>query len=234
MSIHTTSVDPKLLSAWLRSQFLSAADVTSSSLGGTNGDAPDFSALLQLLTAQSGNGTAAMGPYDGAAANAPFGLDPLAGLRPLVRSGPTAEAAGVERAEAPADVDAIVRQASERYGVDPALVHAVIRVESGYDSKAVSSAGAKGLMQLMDATAASLGVADSFDPVQNVNGGTRFLSFLLTKYNGNEGVALAAYNAGPGRVDRLGIRTDADLLQAMERLPEETQAYVGKVLRERG
>ncbi|TLS50363.1 lytic transglycosylase domain-containing protein [Paenibacillus antri] len=231
MSIN--SVDPKLITAWLKTQFLSTTEITSASLGGSevgSGSSPNFAALLQLLTAQAGNGTLADEAYE---RSATFGLDGLVGAMPLKLaglSGTTYEAA----APAPGDIDGIIQEASAKYGVDPALVRAVVRVESGFDPTAESHAGAKGLMQLMDATARSLGVSDSFDPVQNVNGGTRFLSYLLTKYNGNEGVALAAYNAGPGRVDRLGIRTDADLATAMNRLPKETQAYVGKVLGARG
>ncbi|HZG74332.1 MAG TPA: lytic transglycosylase domain-containing protein [Paenibacillus sp.] len=223
------SVDPKLITAWLQTQFLSTSEITSASLGdspsGGASSSPDFATLLRLLSAQAGNGTS-IEP----AAPSDFGLDALAGFAPLN----VAALAGLQTSElpaaAPGDIDAIIEEASAKYGVDPALVRAVIRVESGFNPNAESPAGAKGLMQLMDATARSLGVDDSFDPVQNVNGGTRFLSYLLTKYNGNEGVALAAYNAGPGRVDRLGIRTDADLSMAMSRLPKETQAYVGKVL----
>jgi len=230
MSIN--SVDPKLITAWLQTQFLSATDITAASLGGQDVGAgsPDFAVLLQLLSEQAGNGTTV--EDSSYPASTAFGLEALVGASPLKLAGLSGAAA--EAPTAPGDIDAIIQEASAKYGVDPALVRAVIRVESGFDPNAESHAGAKGLMQLMDATAKSLGVSDSFDPVQNVHGGTRFLSYLLTKYNGNEGVALAAYNAGPGRVDRLGIRTDADLSMAMNRLPKETQAYVVKVLGARG
>lgn len=124
----------------------------------------------------------------------------------------------------------LISNASAQYGVDESLIQAVIQAESDYNPNAVSHAGAKGLMQLMDQTAQGLGVADSFDPVQNVDGGTKFLSGLLRKYDGNVGVALAAYNAGPGRIDRLGISTDAELMQRLGELPQETQGYVTKVL----
>jgi soluble lytic murein transglycosylase-like protein len=110
------------------------------------------------------------------------------------------------------------------------LVKAVIHSESSFNPYAVSSSGAKGLMQLMDGTGEGMGVTDPFDPAQNIEGGTRYLAGLLRKYNGNEGVALAAYNAGPGRVDRLGIRTDADLKEKLHLLPLETRQYVDKVL----
>ncbi|THF75649.1 lytic transglycosylase domain-containing protein [Cohnella fermenti] len=129
--------------------------------------------------------------------------------------------------------DGLIAQAASQYGVDPALVKGVIQAESSFRSDAESSAGAKGLMQLMDGTAQGLGVTDSFDAVQNIDGGTRYLSYLLRKYNGNEATALAAYNAGPGRVDKLGITTNEELLSKLGQLPEETQAYIGKVLSNR-
>ncbi|MBM4416711.1 MAG: lytic transglycosylase domain-containing protein [Chloroflexi bacterium] len=99
--------------------------------------------------------------------------------------------------------DGLFFEMAERYGVDPTLVAAVARAESGYRRDAVSSAGAKGLMQLMDPTARALRVTDSFDPAQNVDGGTRFLKTLLDRF-GSTDLALAAYNAGPGAVARFG------------------------------
>lgn len=86
-------------------------------------------------------------------------------------------------------------------GLEEELVHAVIQVESGYDFTAVSPAGAKGLMQLMDPTAASLGVQNVFDPRENIRAGTTYLAMMLDKYNGDLDLALAAYNAGPTTVD---------------------------------
>jgi len=230
MSMGMQQIDPKLISAWLRTQFISSTDVTSASLGGAQGaeGGADFAALLQLMTATAGNGTAV---EETSGYTAPLGLEALAASAPLARF----ETPGAGQPDTGASgIDDMIREASAKYGVDSALVRAVVRVESGFDPNAESPAGAKGLMQLMDATARSLGVTDSFDPAQNVNGGTRYLSYLLTKYNGSEAVALAAYNAGPGRIDRLGIKTDADLSMAMERLPKETQAYLRKVLDAKG
>jgi len=129
-----------------------------------------------------------------------------------------------------AQYGSLIEAASQKYGVDVSLVEAVIQTESNFNADAVSSAGAKGLMQLMDGTARGLGVTNSYDPQQNIEGGTRYLAMLLKKYNGNEQVALAAYNAGPGRIDRLGIDTDAELQQKLSILPQETQRYIGKVL----
>ncbi len=96
----------------------------------------------------------------------------------------------------------LVSKISEKYDMDENLINAVIRQESGFKTDAVSSAGAKGLMQLMPQTAKALGVKDAFNPVQNIEGGVKYLRNMMDKYNGNIILALAAYNAGPGNVDK--------------------------------
>jgi len=116
----------------------------------------------------------------------------------------------------------VVGSASHRYHLDPDLVNSVIRAESGFNPKAVSRKGAKGLMQLEPQTAAQLGVSDVFDPSANVDGGTRYLRELLVRYDFDLIKALAAYNAGPQRVKQYhGVPPYY-----------ETQAYVAKIVRD--
>jgi len=114
----------------------------------------------------------------------------------------------------------LIEGAARKYGVRPALLAALVKQESNFNPNAQSGVGAKGLAQLMDATARGLGVTDSFDPIQSLDGGARFLGGLLKQFNGNESLALAAYNAGPGAVQKYGG------------IPpyQETQRYVPKVL----
>jgi len=118
-----------------------------------------------------------------------------------------------------ADIDKLVDQTASRYKVDPDLVRAVIRVESGYDPKAVSSKGAVGLMQLIPATAQRFGVANPFDPKQNIEGGVNYLKYLLDMFGGDLNLSLAAYNAGEHTVQRSG---------GIPAIPE-TQNYVRRV-----
>ena len=100
--------------------------------------------------------------------------------------------------------DSIIRQAAQTHGVSEGLIKAVMHTESGFNSNARSPVGAQGLMQLMPATARRFNVSNSFDPQQNIYGGAKYLSWLMKRFNGNTNLALAAYNAGEGNVDKYG------------------------------
>jgi soluble lytic murein transglycosylase-like protein len=141
----------------------------------------------------------------------------------LVESAPVAPSAAAALAMAPAALQPLIAAAAARYRVEPALVHAVIQVESNFNPRAVSPKGARGLMQLMPSTAQRLGVADAFDPRQNIEGGVRYLAGLLALFGNDLRLALAAYNAGENAVIQYG-----------HRIPpfRETQDYVPKVLQQ--
>ncbi len=120
-----------------------------------------------------------------------------------------------------AQYDTIISSAARKYNIDRNLIQAVIKAESNFNPKAVSPVGARGLMQLMPATAASLNVSNSFHPESNIEGGVRYLRYLMNLFPGDLKIALAAYNAGEGAVMRYG-----------NRIPpfKETQTYVKRVL----
>lgn len=120
----------------------------------------------------------------------------------------------------PPQIEQLVGANAGAWGVDPALVKAIIANESGFDANATSKTGAQGLMQLEPSTAADLGVSNAYDPAQNVWGGTRYLRGLLDRFHGDTRLAVAAYNAGPGAVEKYdGVPPYA-----------ETQNYVQNVL----
>jgi len=126
----------------------------------------------------------------------------------------------LSRSVNPAEYEAIIKACADKYGVNTSLIKAVIHAESGYNPNAVSQKGASGLMQLMPGTARSLKVSNSFDPKDNVEGGVKYLRFLLDTFHGDVSLALAAYNAGLNKVAKFGG------------IPPytETRTYVNRVL----
>ncbi len=127
-----------------------------------------------------------------------------AGLLPRPATNAATKAAFHFPAASAIDLNEAVNSASGRYRLDPDLVNSVIKAESGFNVRAVSPKGAQGLMQLMPGTASQLGVPNAFDPQANIEGGTRYLRELLERYNFDLVKALAAYNAGPQRVEQFG------------------------------
>jgi soluble lytic murein transglycosylase-like protein len=129
---------------------------------------------------------------------------------------------GKAQDQKPQDLNAVINTISDRHHLDPDFISSVIHAESGFNPHAVSPKGAQGLMQLMPGTASKLGVSNAFDPRANVEGGTRYLSELLQRYNFDVVKALAAYNAGPQRVQQYGG------------VPPyyETRAYVARIVRD--
>jgi len=154
-----------------------------------------------------------------AAALAGQGAQPAADADGIPYAGGS-PAPGAPAPIAPAEIDRLVSANAATWNVDPSLIKAIIANESGFNANATSGAGAQGLMQLMPGTAAGLGVSNSYDPAQNVWGGTRYLRGLLDRFGGNVQLAVAAYNAGPGAVEKYnGVPPYA-----------ETQNYVQNVL----
>jgi soluble lytic murein transglycosylase-like protein len=147
---------------------------------------------------------------------------PAAAQAPLNQSAPVSTAQTAQAKLSPADLNEILAKAGSAHNLDVDLLASLVKAESGGNARAVSRTGARGLMQLMPGTASALGVQDSFKPDENVRGGSIYLDALLTRYRENLALALAAYNAGPGAVDKYrGIPPYS-----------ETRAYVARVIHE--
>jgi len=155
-------------------------------------------------------------------------LSPAVAPAALAASAPTVAAVVVPASMAkpqnlkPQDLNQVINTISDRHHIDPDFISSVIHAESGFNPRAVSPKGAQGLMQLMPGTASKLGVSNAFDPSANVEGGTRYLTELLQRYNFDVIKALAAYNAGPLRVQQYGGVPPY----------QETRAYVARIVRD--
>jgi soluble lytic murein transglycosylase-like protein len=146
----------------------------------------------------------------------------ITGYEPAPAAIPPSATSSPVKSASPPPLNQLVDSASATYHLDPDLVNSVIHAESGFNTRAVSPKGARGLMQLMPGTASQLGVNDAFDPQANVTGGSRYLRELLERYNFDLVKALAAYNAGPRRVEQY------------QGVPpfRETRAYVARIVHE--
>ncbi len=136
-------------------------------------------------------------------------------------SGSSSASAPISSANIPSAYLDIIDNACSRHGVDPSLVHAIVKIESDFNPFALSRKGAMGLMQLMPQTALDLNVTNSFDPTQNIDGGVKYIKYLIDRYEGNLSLALAAYNSGETAVKKWGT------------IPpfKETQNYVRRILK---
>ena len=178
-------------------------------------DTPRLLRLTVLISCCS-----ALFPFPGAAADHIVQTMDESGHRIYINAADSSSAsAKLDPGSSSRSLPFMVREAAARHHIDPALVHAIVRVESGYDSHALSNKGAMGLMQLIPATARRFGVKHPYDARENLEGGTTYLRYLLDRFNGNLPLSLAAYNAGENSVLRHGgIPPYA-----------ETQAYVRKI-----
>ncbi|OMD43593.1 lytic transglycosylase domain-containing protein [Paenibacillus odorifer] len=216
---------------WISLKSATAKSSSANETERSGASASQFAAMLQALSSNTSNSgdTTFLTSLPDASSVSSLLWQQIGGTAESIESVISGEITDTK----PTSYDDLIQTASAKYGVPVDLIKAVIDTESSFNPNVVSSAGAKGLMQLMDGTARGLGVSDSFDPAQNIDGGVRYLSYQLKRFDGQEKMALAAYNAGPGRVINLGVSSDQELLEKLTLLPKETQSYITKIERAR-
>lgn len=216
---------------WISLKSATAKSSSANETERSGASASQFAAMLQALSSNTSNSgdTSFLTSLPDASSVSSLLWQQIGGTAESIESVISGEITDTK----PTSYDDLIQTASAKYGVPVDLIKAVIDTESSFNPNVVSSAGAKGLMQLMDGTARGLGVSDSFDPAQNIDGGVRYLSYQLKRFDGQEKMALAAYNAGPGRVINLGVSNDQELLDKLTLLPKETQSYITKIERAR-
>jgi len=216
---------------WISLKSATAKSSSANETERSGASASQFAAMLQALSSDTSNSgdTSFLTSLPDASSVSSLLWQQIGGTAESIESVISGEITDTK----PTSYDALIQTASAKYGVPVDLIKAVIDTESSFNPNVVSTAGAKGLMQLMDGTARGLGVSDSFDPAQNIDGGVRYLSYQLKRFDGQEKMALAAYNAGPGRVINLGVSNDQELLEKLTLLPKETQSYITKIERAR-
>ncbi|GKU26452.1 lytic transglycosylase domain-containing protein [Clostridium folliculivorans] len=199
----------------------SSSNILNALTGGTsdNGNAVDQNVLAG--TDLSKLGQTSVDSYDGDKQLDLNNLNPYSNaVLKLTSKGSSTSGTNMAR------IDNAVASASQKYGVNQDLIRAIIKQESGFNPYSVSGAGATGIMQIMPENFSGLGITDPFNIEQNINGGTQLLKGYLDKYNGNTEMALAAYNGGPGTMQRRGVGSSSEIYK----MPRETVNYVGSVM----
>ena len=190
--------------------------------------ASDIAAVMRRIAQLSGEtATSPAPPAQASASFADLVSSAIGGVTDPVQTAAAQEAVSpVPAIVPPAQIQRLVNANAGAWGVDPALVKAIIANESGFDANATSKTGAQGLMQLEPGTAAELGVTDAYDPGQNISGGTRYIRGLLDRFHGDLRLAIAAYNAGPGAVVKYnGVPPYAETQQYVENVLDAYQKY---------